>query len=84
VSWTEVESYRQLQREYDAALAIYNQAAAEYHDAVNKRASPGELKAQYETLTAKRVELEALYDKLKSIRSSLAQAQEEAPKKLLL
>jgi uncharacterized protein with HEPN domain len=77
---TDVESYRQLEKDYERALEEYAQLEATY------RAAPLGTEASrqaYEQLEAKSRELEDVYAKLRDMRNRLAHGREEAPQKVL-
>jgi len=77
---TDVENYRQLEKDYARALDQYSNLEAAYRAAPPGSDASREL---YEQLEVKSSELEDLYGKLREMRSTLAQRRDEAPQKVL-
>ena len=77
---TDVESYRQLEKDYERALQEYAHLEAAYNAAPHGTESS---RQAYEQLEAKSRELQELYGKLRDMRQRLAHGREEAPQKVL-
>jgi Skp family chaperone for outer membrane proteins len=77
---TDVETYRQLEKDYERALEEYGQLEAAYRGSALGSDSSRQV---YEQLEAKSRELQELYAKLREMRNNLAQRREEAPQKVL-
>jgi hypothetical protein len=75
------ESYQDLQRSYDQALEEYRRQEDDYRRAAAADPSNSELKAQYQRLEARRLELERLYAQVREMRDSLAGQRDEALKR---
>jgi hypothetical protein len=78
---TDLESYRQIEQDYERALDEYGRLEAGYRAVADS--SESSRHAAYGQLEAKSRELEDLYAKLKDMRTRLAHVREEAPQKVL-
>lgn len=77
MAFTEVETYKQLEQEYQQKLQQYQAAEDDYRKAATERSgSDPELVSQYEALASKRREVEQYYERLKGLRSELAVARD--------
>lgn len=73
-----VETYEDLQADYERKLREYEQAESHYSRA--KEANPDDpaLKQPYEELKARRQELTRLYERAREMRSNLASQRDQA------
>ena len=76
--WSDVEAYRQLERDYERALQEYQREEAEYREALTEK-GPDEtaLAAQYEQLQRMSADVQTRYDKLMEMRRNLASSREK-------
>jgi hypothetical protein len=74
MSWSGVESYRQLENEYQQALEDYTREEATYRELLSREPSSPELPSKYDELTKLQKKAEQLYSQLSTMRSELASA----------
>ena len=73
-----IETYEDLQRQYDRMLQEYQEAEGRYRAARQANPNDPALKQQYAHLEPKREELARLYDRVRELRSSLASQRDQA------
>jgi hypothetical protein len=83
MAWTEIETYRQLEQEYQQELAGFKLAEAAYREGTAQVPPPNNLREQYEQLAAKRVQLESMLERLRQMRHNLAHKREEVAQELV-
>jgi CHASE3 domain sensor protein len=70
--WSSLESYRQLEREYEQAREEYARRESEYRDLLaNDRGNP-ELRTRYSQLADLKRKVDDLYSQLTALRNELA------------
>jgi hypothetical protein len=74
---SQVESYRQLQQEYEQELERFTHDESAYREAAAVDAAAPDLRARYDQLATERQSLEAKLELLKQLRLTLAQRREE-------
>jgi predicted Zn-dependent protease len=78
VASSAIETYEELQSQYDRGLQEYQQAEARYREARDANPSDPALKQDYARLEARREELARLYEQVREMRSSLASQRDQA------
>jgi hypothetical protein len=76
--WSDVEAYRQAERDYQRALEEYQREEADYREALTEK-GPDEtaLAVKYEQLQKMGADVKARYDRLMEMRRELASSREQ-------
>lgn len=84
MAWSEIETYKQLEQDYQHALTQFNLEESAYRAAADMTPPPPDLQERYNKLAAKRLELEAKLLRLREMRNNLAHKREEVAQELAL
>lgn len=76
--WTDVESYRRLEREYQLALERYNREEALYRELLTQNPDDPTLSRRYEQLEQLREQLQSLFKRLADTRGEIATTREKS------
>lgn len=85
MSWTEIESYRQLEQEYEREREQFVAEEKAYRDAIESgNGDASVLRGQYADLAAKRIALEHKFEALRQMRNNLAHKRDEVSRALVI
>lgn len=76
--WKEVESYRQLEHEYDQALADYTREEQEYRELLGRNPHDASLPERFRRLEEMRENVGRRYERLTELRREMASRQSSA------